>query len=50
MFVVQGKRCKSVTTENNTFPQILNAEIHDNRCNNLKNITNMDKQGNVLKH
>lgn len=45
----QDEQRKSTITENNTFPQILNAEIHDTRCNNLKNITNIDKQVNILK-
>lgn len=29
--------------KNNTFLKNVNAEIHDTRCNNLKNITNIDK-------
>lgn len=46
----QDEHCKSTITGNKTFPRILNAEIHDTRCNNLKNITNIDKQVNVLKY
>lgn len=39
----QDEHCKSIITENITFPQILNAEIHDTGCNNLKHIKNIDK-------
>lgn len=32
----QDEHCKSTITKDNTFPNMLNAEIHDTRCNNLK--------------